>query len=75
MPSSKSKGKGPRAKPDAPYTSMYLSGLGMGFTTQDLESMPFGQLMWFLHAQSDMHEISSGSKKKQGSSRDLLSMV
>lgn len=54
---------------------MYLSALGMGFTSQDLESMPFGRLMWFLHAQSDMHDVRSGEKKKQGSSRDLLGMV
>lgn len=53
---------------------MYLSALGMGFTSSDLESMPFGRLMWFLHAQNDMHEISSGEKKKQGSSKDLMSM-
>lgn len=32
-----------------PYTAMYIAGIGMGFTTMDLRSMPPCRLMWFIH--------------------------
>ena len=28
---------------------MYVGAIGMGFTTQDLESMPVDRLMYFIH--------------------------
>ena len=32
-----------------PYTGMYVYALGMGFKTQDLDSMPLDRFLWFVH--------------------------
>lgn len=45
-----------------PYTSAYVGALSLGFTTADLESMPFNRLMWFIYC----HNNSQGSAKHGG---------
>ncbi len=48
-----------------PYTRAYVSGLRMGLTSDDLNSMPFGRLAWMLEEWAAMN----GPKRSRPSVR------
>lgn len=36
-----------------PYTSMYVGAVSMGFSCEELRTMPLNRLMWFIHAHNE----------------------
>lgn len=48
-------------EPKRPYSSMYLSGLKLGFSTNDLRTMPFMRLICFIDAINS--EVPNGPRE------------
>ena len=40
---------------------MYVGAIGIGFTTQDLKSMPLDRLLWLLHC----NNLNNGAKEPE----------
>ncbi len=58
-----------------PYTRAYVSGLRMGLTCADLNSMPFGRLAHMLDAWGRMNGGDGGAGSRRGSQADIDSML
>lgn len=46
---------------DMPYTSMFVGAVSMGFSTEDLRTMPLNRLLWFIH----VHNLNSAPKSDE----------
>ena len=45
---------------------MYVGGLGMGLTVDDLSSMPADRLMWLIHVNNLLHGGEEEAARQEG---------
>lgn len=72
--SSSSKGR----SSERPYTAMYLSGLRIGFTSNDLRTMPLPRLIQFIDEYNAMNTPSKNedeNKPRKATQADIDSML
>lgn len=61
---------GGRGERTLPYSEMYLVGLKLGFTTEDMRRMPFTRLAMFIMAYNEHNGVDDGGRGRTDGIRD-----